>query len=112
MIKFKIYESDKFNKYKLNKDEYLIFNIVGIDDIQFIKVISDNKVSKMPNIIYWTTKYQLDKDRIVSDIYYDTSLKYYFHCSGRNCNILWRGYNKDDAINYFNMTKLSNKYNI
>ncbi len=45
-------------------------------------------------------------------MYYHLNDKYLYHPNGGRCEMLWTGYNKDGALEKFEMYKNVEKYNL
>ncbi|MCF8298113.1 MAG: hypothetical protein K9J13_11250 [Saprospiraceae bacterium] len=115
VIKFETFESAK-TEMPPQKGEYIIFTLNG--NIILIEVISGlyqhryyNSDDKMFKDSYFVKTIYLLYN-IQSDIYYNFDGKYFFFSSGNRVEILWRGFNKDEALERNEILKSTEKYNL
>lgn len=75
-----------------------------------IKIISKSKESLTKNRI-WSELINLTYGN-QTDIYYDYSNGKYLYAMGNECEILWRGFDEEEAKKNYDMILNTNKFNI
>lgn len=97
--------------------EYLTVKLLNINKIiSILKVISTPKESVEENgkiednifvyVFNLTSNYQ-------SDIFYNTKTKTYFHCgTNYKYEILYKGFNYEEALKIYELETSANKYNL
>ena len=98
------------NNKKPKKGEFIIYEYLSDKKLHLVEIISPRYASgRYSNSIYVYTE-ELDNNE--GDIYYNIQKKFFYYSNGVICNIKWRGFNKEEAINAFEILKDTEKYNL